>query len=325
MFTYNKLITDRELVIMRSAGLSQTSLAKPALIMAFAVVLVGYALSLYLLPTSYRMFRELQWDIRYNYSQILLREGAFNMVSDDVTVYVRERTADGELHGILVHDVRKKNKPSTIMAERGAVVDSEGYARVVMFDGNRQEIDKKTKNLSILYFDKYVFDLENKKTDGGIRYREARERMPLELLDIEKENLMNKKDYGKFIVEGHNRFVSPLSALAFTLVGLACLISGKHHPARPDAPHYGGGPNHRLLTGRRDGSAESVRPGLAVGAIDVRECGAAHSCRLLVHAASSAGTAGPVAAPAWRRRPKRRTDVRLSSTLSLYIGPPSFC
>ena len=226
VFTYNKLISDRELVVMRSAGLSQTSLAKPALILAFAVVFVGYALSLYLLPTSYRMFRELQWDIRYSYSQILLREGTFNMVSDDVTVYVRERTADSQLRGILVHDVRKKDKPSTIMAERGAVVDTEGYARVVMFDGNRQEIDKKTKNLSILYFDKYVFDLENKKIDGGIRYRKARERMPLELLNIETEDLMNKKDYGKFIVEGHNRFVSPLSALAFTLVGLACLISG---------------------------------------------------------------------------------------------------
>ncbi len=226
VFTYNKLITDRELVIMRSAGLSQISLAKQALILAFAVLLVGYALTLYLLPTSYRMFREMQWDIRYNYSRILLREGAFNIISDDVTVYVRKRTGDGQLHGILVHDVRKKDKPLTVMAERGAVIDADGYARVVMFNGNRQKIDKKTRNLSILYFDKYAFDLVNKKVDSGIRYREARERMPLELLNIEKEKLMNKKDYGKFIVEGHNRFVSPLSALTFTLVGLACLISG---------------------------------------------------------------------------------------------------
>ena len=226
VFTYNKLIADRELVVMRSAGLSQNALAKPALILAFAVVFVGYSLTLYLLPNSYRMFREMQWDIRYNYSQILLREGAFNVISDDVTVYLRKRTNDGQLRGILVHDVRKKDKPSTIMAERGAVIDSDGYARVVMFDGNRQEIDKNTKNLSILYFDKYVFDLESKKNDGGIRYREARERMPLELLNIKKEKLMNKKDHGKFIVEGHNRFISPLSALAFTLVGLACMISG---------------------------------------------------------------------------------------------------
>ena len=50
--------------------------------------------------------------------------------------------------------------------------------------------------------------------------------MPLELLNIEKDINVSKKDYGKFTVEGHNRLLSPLSALAFTLVGLACLISG---------------------------------------------------------------------------------------------------
>ena len=297
VFTYNKLIADRELVVMRSAGLSQNALAKPALILAFAVVFVGYSLTLYLLPNSYRMFREMQWDIRYNYSQILLREGAFNVISDDVTVYLRKRTNDGQLRGILVHDVRKKDKPSTIMAERGAVIDSDGYARVVMFDGNRQEIDKNTKNLSILYFDKYVFDLESKKNDGGIRYREARERMPLELLNIKKEKLMNKKDHGKFIVEGHNRFISPLSALAFTLGRVGLHDFGKHHSARPDAPHRCGGRNRRPIASRRDGPAKSVCPGIALGSTDVRERNSAHTDRLLVHAAS------PTYAPVRHRHP----------------------
>ena len=37
---------------------------------------------------------------------------------------------------------------------------------------------------------------------------------------------VSTKDYGKFIVEGHKRLVSPLAALGFTLVGLACLIYG---------------------------------------------------------------------------------------------------
>lgn len=226
VFTYSRLISDRELVVMRTAGLSQAALAKPALILALIVVLIGYALSFYLLPTSYRMFRELQWDIRYNYSQILLREGAFNNVAEGITVYVRERSSDGQLHGILIHDARKKNKPSTIMAERGAIVDSDGTARVVMFDGNRQEIDKNTKNLSILYFDKYMLDIDNSRKEGIIRYREPRERKVSELFTIREEQLLNPKDYGKFVVEGHNRVLAPLLALAFTLIALACQISG---------------------------------------------------------------------------------------------------
>ncbi len=72
VFTYSKLINDRELVVMRAAGLSQFSLALPALILAFVVTLFGYALNLYLVPQSYTKFRDLQWDIRYSYSHILL-------------------------------------------------------------------------------------------------------------------------------------------------------------------------------------------------------------------------------------------------------------
>ena len=159
VFIYAKMIADRELVVMRAAGLSQFAIAKPALLMALMVMCLSYSLNLYLLPESYRMFRELQWDIRYNYSHVLLKEGAFNQISQGITVYVRERSSDGQLHGILVHDQRTPEKPFTLMAERGAMVDTKEGARVVMYTGNRQEIDTTNNKLSILYFDRYVFDL----------------------------------------------------------------------------------------------------------------------------------------------------------------------
>ena len=228
VFTYSKLINDRELVVMRAAGLSQFSLALPALILASAVTLSGYALNLYLVPQSYAKFRDMQWDIRYNYSHILLREGAFNSVTDGITVYVRQRTSEGQLLGILVHDQRDKDNPFTLMAAKGAMVQTDEGARVVMFDGNRQTVDKKTNKLSILYFDRYVFDLNTTREKITDRYREPRERTLKELFNIEQvsKKELHPKNYGKFIVEGHRRLVSPLMALSFTLVGLACLIFG---------------------------------------------------------------------------------------------------
>lgn len=227
VFTYSKLINDRELMVMRSAGLSQFALAKPALILAMLVVGLGYVLNLYVVPQSYAKFRALQWDIRYNYSHILLREGAFNTVSKGITVYVRQRTADGKLLGILVHDQRDKDRPFTLMAAKGAMVETDEGERVVMFDGNRQTVDKDTNKLSILYFDRYVFDLATTPEAIDERYREPRERTLHDLFNIEKASPeLHRKEHGKFIVEGHKRLVSPLAALAYTLVGLACLISG---------------------------------------------------------------------------------------------------
>ncbi len=224
-FTYSKMISDRELLVMRGAGLSQLALAKPALILAMIVVFIGYALNFYLLPESYRKFRELQWDIRYNYSHTLLQEGTFNTVTKDVTVYIRKRTSDGQLHGILVSDQRNKEEPVTLIAERGALVEGKGANRVVMFKGNRQSLDPKTKQMSILYFDRYVFDMGRTKPVKAVRYREAREKSISELLNLDKKN-MNPNDVGKFTVEAHKRIASPITALGFTLVALAFLISG---------------------------------------------------------------------------------------------------
>ena len=225
-FVYVKMISDRELVVMRAAGLNQISLAKPALVLTLVVMVISYALNMFLIPKSYKLFRELQWDIRYNYSHVLLREGAFNSLNKNTTVYIRERTNDGELLGIMVHDARNEKKPVTLMAERGAMVEADNKARVVMFNGNRQEIDKSTQQMSVLYFDRYVFDLDTSKSQVGNRHREAREREIGELFNAPNDSSISKRDVGKFVVEAHKRILSPFYALAFALLTLACLITG---------------------------------------------------------------------------------------------------
>lgn len=226
VFVYAKLISDRELVVMRAAGLSQFALARPAIILALLSMVLSYVLNLYLVPASYRAFRELQWDIRHSFSHVLLKEGEFSNVSSDTTVYVRQRTPDGQLHGILVHDTRNKEKPFTLMAERGAMIETPSGPRVVMYKGNRQEVDKKTNKFSILYFDRWVYNLELGGA-AGTRWREARERSLDELLNADKyPDKISKNDVGKFRVEAHRRLISPVLCLSFTMLALAALLSG---------------------------------------------------------------------------------------------------
>jgi len=226
IFIYSKLITDRELVIMRAAGLSQNALAKPGLILALIVVAFGYLINIYLLPHSQRMFKDLQWDIRYSYTHVLLQEGAFNQASKDITVYIRERSSDGQLHGILVHDGRNQKKPYTLLAERGAMLEGKGGSRVVMYNGNRQEVDPETHQFSILYFDRYIFEMEQSPERIDSRFREARERTVYELFNLDKDPNIDPKDVGKFTVEGHKRLISPIAALGYAVVALSILISG---------------------------------------------------------------------------------------------------
>src|SRR5436190_13598778 len=102
MFVYWKLMNDRELVVMQAIGLSPTDLARPALIVAVIATGVAYGLSTYLLPTSYRSFKDFQVRIRNDFAQILLPEGVFTNVSDGLTIYARQRGDGGALHGLIV-------------------------------------------------------------------------------------------------------------------------------------------------------------------------------------------------------------------------------
>lgn len=225
VFVYSKMVTDRELIVMRAAGVGQFGLAKPALIITLLTLAFGYFLNLYLLPESYRAFRVLQWQTLNSYSHVLLKEGAFNPITRSITVYVRERAPDGQLLGILVHDERDETAPITWMAERGALVETSSGPRVVMYNGNRQTVGENAK-LSILYFDRNVFDMPTSTENLSDRFREPRERSMSELINLEDAEGVNQHDWGKYKVELHKRLVSPLLGVGFAMVGLACLLYG---------------------------------------------------------------------------------------------------
>lgn len=226
LFTYNKLTMDRELIVLRAAGVSEWGLARPALILAGAAAILGYALNLYVIPKSVQGFRELQWNIRNDISGLLLQEGIFNQISPGLTIYLRSRTAEGELQGILVHDKRNPERPVTLMAERGALVYTNTSPRVLMINGNRQEVRVGTGRLSLLYFDNYTVEFgAGGGGSGEARFRDARERMLMDLLTTTEEEL-GPTDYRRFRIEAHQRLSSPFYYIGFALIALASLLSG---------------------------------------------------------------------------------------------------
>lgn len=224
LFTYNKLNADRELVVLRAAGLSHWALARPALVLAAIATVVGLLLTTWVIPAAVQGFRELQWGIRNDLTSVLLQEGAFNKFGDGLTIYVRSRSPEGELLGILVHDKRNPQKPVTLMAERGALVFNQSGPRVLMLNGNRQQLPHGTGQLSLLYFDSYTVDLATATGKNQDRFRDARERSIPELIHASEEEL-GGSDYRRAKVELHQRFTSPLYSLGFAAVALAILLT----------------------------------------------------------------------------------------------------
>ncbi|MBP0443233.1 LPS export ABC transporter permease LptF [Roseomonas sp. SSH11] len=236
LFTYVRLSSDRELVVLRAAGLSDWRLARPALLVALLATGIGLFLQAWLVPVSHAAFREWQFEIRNQMAAILLQEGVFSSVSNDLTVYARVRERDGTMRGILIHDQREPGAPVTILAERGVILPSPNGPRVILQNGQRQQMERAVPpnsppgtppqpRLTVLAFGENSVDLARTSRTEDARNRDSRERFVGELLNPDPEEGLPERDIRKFKAEGHGRLASPLTALSFAMVGLAAALA----------------------------------------------------------------------------------------------------
>lgn len=226
LFVYSKLALDRELVVAQAAGMSRMRIASPALLCAGAALIMGLFFTLYVVPETMRSFKELQWTIRSDVSQVLLRDGTFNQISENVTVYIRGRDKNGDLMGVMVHDTRDPERLMTLMAERGTLGDRAGGSSVMLSNGSRQELRRGTGNLSVLYFDSYTLDFAGVGGATDDRYADIRERPTAELFTLSEADGISPANVIRMRAEGHQRVVGPVGAIAFTLIGLVFLLTG---------------------------------------------------------------------------------------------------
>jgi lipopolysaccharide export system permease protein len=222
-FVYQRLAGDRELTVMRGAGLSPFALARPGLALAVIAMIAGYALNLWIVPATLRDFREFQWEIRNRMAAFLLQEGVFTPISDKLTVYVRSRDPDGTLRGILVDDGREPSAHATILAERGQLLEGPHGPRVLLINGSREEIDHQTGRLNVLTFRQNEIDLADATNSNVSRPADMSEVSLSELLN---PHPANAQDIPKWIAEGNKRLASPLTSLSYALVALVSALTG---------------------------------------------------------------------------------------------------
>jgi len=219
IFVYAKLIAESELVVMRASGMSQWALAKPALLIGAAGMVALYAMAFYFLPASNRAFKDLQFEVRNKFATALIQEGVFNTLSDTLMVYVKRRDPKGDLIGLLIQNTSDPEKPITISAERGALVDTPDGPHILMVNGIRQQYDRTTRKLSSLSFKSYTLDLAELRNAPTLRDRQPDELYLGEMLN----NLGNPA----LVVELNMRFAGPLMALSMAAIPILCLLPGE--------------------------------------------------------------------------------------------------
>lgn len=226
LYALNKLNNDSELVVMWSAGVSRLQLAMPVMIAAGIAMAITYACSLYLMPLGQRVMNDKLFDIRTDIGAAILREGTFTTPSEGLTVFIRELAPDGEIRGILVHDNRQPQRPITYLAESGLLAQTQAGARLIMMNGNIEQGEAGGSHLSVLRFDRYVFDLDQFAGSQRASDRDTSERYLSELLDPKVTGANWQQRRSVYLAEAHNRISAPLYCIAFALIALAATAKG---------------------------------------------------------------------------------------------------
>lgn len=225
LFTYNRLIADRELTILRAAGQSPMQLARPVFMIGICAMLVGFYISLDVVPRSVTRFKELSWKIQHDVSHLLLQPGEFNDVGHGVTIYVRTKHDNGDLEEIIIRNKKEQTDSDVIItAQKGSIVYKNAVPFISMEKGSRQEVDKSGR-FSILYFDSYNMNFLSPKEKNWRRAKPA-ERSLSELFFTPKEDFRDKKTYHQFRIEGIRRLTQPFYNLAFMLIAVTGLLTG---------------------------------------------------------------------------------------------------
>lgn len=227
LYGLHRMNAESELVVMQAAGYSSRQLAAPVIVAALAVMAATYLCNLYLMPLGQRAMKDAVLDIRADIGAAILNEGDFNTPTTGLTVFIRELNPDGRIRGILVHDSRNALRPTTYLAESGALAQSAAGARLIMQDGTIEQTGLGGAQLSVLKFKRYVFDLDQFASPQTEQNLETSERYLTDLFWPKLTGRVNPRTRDIYIAEGHNRLASPLYCLAFALIALAAVTRGR--------------------------------------------------------------------------------------------------
>ena len=225
LFVYNRLIADRELVVMQSAGISPWQNSKAAVFLGILMALFNVFVMNWGIPWSESRFRDLEWRVKNNLTQMVFREGEFTSLKNGITVFIDKHEDDGSVSGIFVSDESKPNVKVTLTAEKGRIIQTDKGPRILFINGVRQEMNTKDYKFSTLSFSRYSAEFNNmeskKKKDQTVR-----EKSVFELLQSGHDSTLDEHMQRKNIVEGNRRVLYPLYNLLFALLACVGLLVG---------------------------------------------------------------------------------------------------
>jgi lipopolysaccharide export system permease protein len=226
LHTLNRLAGDSELIVISAAGGTIWRVARPYLLLALVMFGCLVVVNAYVLPQSMRTLRDYAIKVRTDLISQVLQPGKFSSPEKGLTMHISGRADNGDLLGLVIHDERDPTQRMTYLAQRSEIQkQSDGRALLIMHTGHVQRQEGKSKEVSIISFESYIFDISQFGPKEGPRDYKPRERFLSELLFPDTTDRYYQGNAGKFRAELHDRLAGPLYPFLFVLIAVVHLGS----------------------------------------------------------------------------------------------------
>ena len=225
MISYIRLENDKEIVVMKAAGISFMGVGGPAIIIAIITSIILFLNVHFLLPFSYANFKALQNEIRDSSQELVIKNNIFVDLNNTQTIYIGKLGNNNKFEEIFIQDRTDSKKVIEFFSKDG-FLNREGN-KVFFYMNKGTRISTDLNNIStIMDFEKYNFLIKQDKIiTNRTRIVEYNEYNFFELI---KKADTDKANKGKLLAEAHNRNTICLLPIIYTLIAMIGALNGSH-------------------------------------------------------------------------------------------------
>lgn len=219
IFVYNKMISENEITVMATAGLSPWQIAKPAIKLAGLLTVLHLILNIWIVPVTQAKFYSTQWDLRYGLAHLKLQEAAFTKLANGLIVYV-DNVSGHDLNQVMLSDMRDEKNQMLVFAQRGKLVSTIHGLSIVTNNGSLQMSGK--NGFTTGTFDNFDMDLNLVENDSDVSFRVRR--IPTIALIKDILSQTNVRQHHLSLVELCTRLINPFMNLILAIVCTLILL-----------------------------------------------------------------------------------------------------
>lgn len=227
--TLSTMNQDSELVVINASGAPRSAVMRPILIFAAVISVVSFWVANYVDPYARMNMRSMIANASADLMNVIIQEGSFRKLADNLYIQVAERRADGSIGGLFIADSRDPKLDLIYYAADGGIASTPSGDMLLMKNGEVQRRNVSDGTVSIIKFNSYAFDLSQFTSEGEDFVIYAKDRPLSYLLNPDPNDPIVQTRPLRYKAELHRRLSRWVYPFVFAMIALSFAGDSRSH------------------------------------------------------------------------------------------------